>query len=37
MCTSSQASHASSPESLNRPTTATAAARPMVARLPLSR
>src|SRR5436309_1812254 len=37
MCTSSHASHATSPESLKRPTTATAAARPIVAMLPLSR
>src|SRR5437879_6203677 len=37
MWTNSQASHATSPESFTRPTTATAAARPMVAMLPLSR
>jgi len=37
MWTKSQASHAGSPERRRRPTTATAAARPMVAMLPRSR
>ena len=37
MCTNSQSSQAGSPENFQRPIWPTAAARPMVASMPLSR